>query len=285
MTDYANGSTERINLKLYLSGTGTDATGKTVAVTISKNGAAFGNPSAGATNATEIGNGWYYFAPSATDTGTNGPLVVRGTATACDNSEALHAVVPAPAGRLTGFTFTGSFVKADLVAIEGDATAADRFYDTLSLYGTVNDAAATTTSFITDLSLPFDNLIDRQILISSGGDRYAIRTITDFNEGTGLITVDKALRTAPSTGDTFMILAIASSGNTAADALLDRVNGIETGITLRQANRAMLAESAGKLSGGATTTNTFRNAIDTKNRIVATVDADGNRTAITLDLT
>lgn len=61
------------------------ATGKTAAVTISKNGAAFGNPSAGATNATEIASGWYYVDLSTTDTGTLGPLIVRVTATSCDD--------------------------------------------------------------------------------------------------------------------------------------------------------------------------------------------------------
>ena len=52
------------------------ATGKTVAVVISKNGAGFANPSAGATNATEIGNGWYYVDLSTTDTATLGPVIV-----------------------------------------------------------------------------------------------------------------------------------------------------------------------------------------------------------------
>lgn len=63
----------------YLAGTNNPASGKTIAVTISKNGAAYGNPSAGATNATEIGNGSYYVDLSTTDTGTQGPLLVYGT--------------------------------------------------------------------------------------------------------------------------------------------------------------------------------------------------------------
>ena len=71
-----------------------------------------------------------------------------------------------------------------------------------------------------------------------------------------------------------------------ADAMLDRASGIETGLTPRQALRLALAALAGKLSGAATTTITIRNAVaDGKDRIVATVDADGNRTAITYDLT
>lgn len=61
---------------------------------------------------------------------------------------------------------------------------------------------------------------------------------------------------------------------------------IETGMTALQAIRIIAAAVAGKVSGGGTTTITFRNAVaDGKNRIVATVDDDGNRTAITYDLT
>ena len=76
------------------------------------------------------------------------------------------------------------------------------------------------------------------------------------------------------------------TANQNADALLDRAAGIETGLTPRQALRLALAALAGKLSGAATATVTIRDAVaDSKDRIVATVDADGNRTAITYDLT
>jgi len=63
----------------YLSDGVSPATGKTIAITISKNLASFGNLSGGATNATEIGNGWYYVALSTTDTGTLGPLIFPWT--------------------------------------------------------------------------------------------------------------------------------------------------------------------------------------------------------------
>ena len=52
-----------------------------------------------------------------------------------------------------------------------------------------------------------------------------------------------------------------------------------------QALRLIAAALAGELSGAATTTITIRDITDTKARITATVDADGNRTAITLDAT
>ncbi len=69
-----------------------------------------------------------------------------------------------------------------------------------------------------------------------------------------------------------------------ADALLDSANAIETGLTIRGALRLALSTMAGKLSGAGTGTETFRNAVaDSKDRVTATVDSSGNRTAITYD--
>lgn len=68
-----------------------------------------------------------------------------------------------------------------------------------------------------------------------------------------------------------------------ADAHLDKADGVETGLTVRQHHRISQAANAGKLSGAATTTVSIRDKADSKNRIVATVDADGNRSAVTLD--
>jgi hypothetical protein len=88
--------TLRVPLKVFLSSDHVSvATGKTVAITVSKNGAAFGNPSAGATNATELSAGWYYVDLSTADTGTQGPLIIRGTNAASDDAEAVYDVVDA----------------------------------------------------------------------------------------------------------------------------------------------------------------------------------------------
>ena len=69
----------------------------------------------------------------------------------------------------------------------------------------------------------------------------------------------------------------------AIDAILDLAAGVETNRTLRQALRLILSAAAGKLSGAATTTVTIRDTNDGTDRIVATVDSDGNRSAVTLD--
>ena len=70
-----------------------------------------------------------------------------------------------------------------------------------------------------------------------------------------------------------------------AQYVLDTEN-VETGLSVRNALRLMAAAMAGELSGAAGTTITIRNAFaDDKDRIVATVTSEGNRTAITYDLT
>jgi len=60
---------------------------------------------------------------------------------------------------------------------------------------------------------------------------------------------------------------------------------IEDTITVRQALRVLLSLSAGKVTGGGTTTITFRDMNDGTDRIVATVDSSGNRSAVVLTLT
>lgn len=69
----------------------------------------------------------------------------------------------------------------------------------------------------------------------------------------------------------------------AVDEIWDEVvDGTYTG---RQSMRIQNSLSAGKTSGGGTGTITFRDLADTKNRISATIDGSGNRTAVTIDAT
>lgn len=90
-------TTIRVPLQAYLSSDHvTPATGKIIAVTISKNGAAYANPSAGATNATEVSNGSYYVDLSTTDAGTLGPLWVLGTCAGVDPVVVIYNVVGVP---------------------------------------------------------------------------------------------------------------------------------------------------------------------------------------------
>ena len=60
---------------------------------------------------------------------------------------------------------------------------------------------------------------------------------------------------------------------------------VEGSETLAEAIRLMRSSLVGRLAGAATTTVTTRDAANTKNRITATVTADGNRTDVTTDAT
>lgn len=68
----------------------------------------------------------------------------------------------------------------------------------------------------------------------------------------------------------------------AIKAKTDLIPGTTDGYTWAQHLALQSAALLGKASGMATTTATFRSANDSADRIVATVDADGNRSAVTL---
>lgn len=85
-----------------------------------------------------------------------------------------------------------------------------------------------------------------------------------------------ALEQAPTGGS-------APSAADIADAVHDEA--VDGSLTLRQSIRLLNSSAFGKLSGAETTTVVIRDAADSKDRITATVTADGNRTAVTVDAT
>lgn len=93
------------------------------------------------------------------------------------------------------------------------------------------------------------------------------------------------LPAAPASTTNITAAALGATERTAiADAMLDEANGIETSWTVRKVMRVLFSALGGQASGMATTTAVFRNGgTDTKDRITATVDSNGNRTAVTLD--
>lgn len=73
---------------------------------------------------------------------------------------------------------------------------------------------------------------------------------------------------------------------TGLDGPLDSVDGVETALSMRGYFKLAAAVLFGKASGLDTVTAVFRNAVaDSKARVTATVDANGNRTAVTTDAT
>jgi hypothetical protein len=101
-------------------------------------------------------------------------------------------------------------------------------------------------------------------VVQAGGTAWGSGAITASAIATGAIDAD----------------ALAAD---AVDEILDEV--VEGTVTVRQALRVFLAALGGKLSGAGTTTVTIRDTTDSTDRIVATVDSSGNRSAVTLTLT
>jgi hypothetical protein len=142
----------------------------------------------------------------------------------------------------------------------------------------------TTTVFRTNLTEPNGTFDSQTLLFVSGSLTGQSAPIETYSVANGTITLGEPLTAAPTAGDAFVILPdhVHALGEIADAVLDDAVEGSET---LRQAVRLIRAAAVGKLSGAATTEITIRDAADTKARITATVDSNGNRSAVTTDAT
>lgn len=124
------------------------------------------------------------------------------------------------------------------------------------------------------------------------------RFIDTYNSGTGTGSVATAYISDPS-GLAYTVFGTApadanfpipatlsaSERNAIADALLDRVDAIESGITPRGSLRLLTADAAGQITGADTATPSILNPSGSKTRILgAGVDSVGNRAQPTLDL-
>src|SRR6266550_2340560 len=109
---------------MYLTGTKTPATGKTVTVNVSKAGAAFG--AAGGAVA-EISAGWYKVSLSTTDTNTANDLAYNCTASGCDPSDFTDQVGP---------------TVANVIQIDGNATSGNNATLNLKQLNVINNAGS-----------------------------------------------------------------------------------------------------------------------------------------------
>lgn len=112
-----------------------------------------------------------------------------------------------------------------------------------------------------------DDFIDTEVA--------AILAAVDTEVGAIKAKTDNLPASPAATGDA---MALTSA---AVDAIADEV--YEGTLTLRQIVRIVLAAVAGKSSGFPSGPASYRDNADTKDRITATVDADGNRSVVVLD--
>lgn len=107
--------------------------------------------------------------------------------------------------------------------------------------------------------------------------------IAGTNAATTVTTSFTTTFTGNLTGSVGSVTTVNGLSAGAIDSILD--DAVDGTYTLRQLLRLLGSALGAKVAGAGTTTITFRDLADTKDRITATVDADGNRTVVTLDLT
>lgn len=198
-------------------------------------------------------------------------------------------------GSITG-NVTGSVAEATSLgagAITGGTIDNSALNEIRNKFLIINDTLAGPTTTPTTVTLSSSYVANDGALIgcklfhfNQSNELIQTRTVTDYDNATLVVTVDSPWTVTPVDTDLVRIYEVSSQINAdyTADSILDQADGVESGITPRGALRLIAAASAGKLSGAATTTVAIRNVGDSKTRITATVDADGNRSAVTTDV-
>jgi hypothetical protein len=132
--------------------------------------------------------------------------------------------------------------------------------------------------------------------IDAGTGEGQTRVITGYNGTTKVASIDPAWLVTPDSNSEYILeeghpyitsdlLGISNSIAALNDISVANIfaGGNMDGYTLDESLKLILASQTGKASGMETTTAVIKAADDSKTRITATVDADGNRTSVTLD--
>lgn len=233
----------------------TEATGKTIAITISKNGGAFGNPNAGATNATEITSGWYKVSLDTTDTNTVGPIAIRGAVATIDDVGTWVNVVKATNGGMTALPDTAATTNASLLT-SGTGTdqlsVASGRIDIGKLLGTAwltpgtagtPDVNVKLWNALTTVALPLIPTVAGRTLDCSAG---------------GEAGVDWANVGSPTTANALTATTIAATQKVDVDTI--KTNPVVNGGTITFPTTATLASTTNITAGTITTTTNLTNA-------------------------
>jgi len=114
------------------------------------------------------------------------------------------------------------------------------------------------------------------------GNEWQDAMVTIYTAAQTLDTIDTNIDAILTDTGTDIPASIAALNDLSAAELLG--TAVEGTYTFSEVLQLMAAVLFGKASGGGTTTVTFRNTGDTVDRVTATVDSVGNRTAVTLNV-
>lgn len=142
----------------------------------------------------------------------------------------------------------------------------------------ISDAGGLDLDTILDVAISTRAVAGDEMTLTAAYD--AAKTAAQAGDEMTLTVAYDAAKTAAQAGDAMDLDSNALVS--AADAILDEA--VEGTLTLRQIQRLLLATLAGKVSGGGTTSIKYRDQADNTDRITLTVDANGNRSATTVDV-
>lgn len=254
---------------------GTTTSGDAMSLIAGTNGSGFASTGAGTGHGAKYTAGSTGSASGIFLTGGNAGLNIQPTAgvgiSVVGGSGSAAVSVTGGSGA-PGILTTGGATSGDGFKAVGTGTGVDiRGNITGNVIGTLT--TVTTTTNLTNAPTAGDFTATMKTSIGTAVAASAVASVT---AGVTVTTNSDKTGYALTSGERTSI----------ADAYLDRADAIEVGMTPRQAHRLEAAASAGVLSGAATTTVTINNAIaNSKARITATVDANGNRSAVTTDVT
>lgn len=203
--------------------------------------------------------------------------------------------------RIPNTLTAGGNIKADAVAISGDATAADNLEAMLDGTGGVTLTTAIVGNITGNLSGSVGSVtgltaatvhadlddIQARLPAALGANGNIKADLRDYL-GSACPAADTAgypkvtVKSGTGTGEISLSSGLVRISGTGIDDIWDEV--VDGTLTARQSMRLGNSAAGGKLSGAATTNVLVRDIADSKDRIDATVDSDGNRTAVTLDL-
>jgi hypothetical protein len=290
----------------------TQETGLTISqadIRLSKNGGAFAQTN-NATGATHDANGWYGIPLDATDTNTLGKLELSiheagalcvwrtfmvmpanvwdslfgADALQVHVNEMTAGIITATVvadGTIDAATFAAGAINAAAIAtgaIDADAIAADAGAEIAAAVWDLDATAHQTQgTFGQAVGDPGAGGASLRFLIGTPNVDLATDIATvDTNVDAIKAKTDNLPAAPAAVGD------IPTAAQNAVELLATAADGTTTvAESLRLANSAL----GGKLSGAGTGTETVRDLADTKNRLVYTVDTDGNRSAVVRTLT
>lgn len=173
------------------------------------------------------------------------------------NLATLPTVTPA-AGKIVKISLSASEMNGDNICVIGSDAAGAEWRD---IFINIQTSAQQVDDLSTQASVnTIDDFVDTEVA--------AIKAKTDN------------LPTDPADASDIAALFGTLNNISVANILAGVVEG---SLTLQGVLRLLLAAETGKSTGGGTTSIAFRDNADSKNRIAATVNTSGNRTAVTLD--